>query len=438
MVGSFQIHEHQLAHDARRFRSATRDIILLTRDAKPSKRVRVATKSDVSHAMIYVEACSVIDSDTDGVHANNTQRLFWPTQCAAHALRMRRKLSDDQLQKIITYARSQIGTRYTYFGAARSMPLVKPLSSESDSPRQFCSRLVARAYEYAGLRLVESPDFCTPEDLKQSSLLFEIPHAIITASEEHMSAINNVIDITKIMRDTTSAVLSGARGISDKIESLNDIDGYLVAYPEHDAEISQLYLESGYLAVWKIECDKNPWHYDLDLMLAIHGRDTQLREYCETILVDQDASLQRFEVNRAGYSILLERHGLKTFRLLKELNEKLIDLHAKRCEVALKWLSSRVPDSNFISAPKSAVHIPHSTEWFAALERFNPTQAAHTHLVIERAGTPVCCSVCGDTPSKNYRLVGHDLGEDAVSTLRLCDDCWDIRRGTYMESQGLL
>jgi uncharacterized protein YycO len=414
------------------------DIILVTRDAKSSKGIRKATKSDVSHAMIYVEGYSVIDSDPEGVHARNIQRLSWSNLCAAYVLRMRDGLSDDQVQPIVAYARSQIGARYTYIGAARSSPQIKPLSRESRSPKQFCSRLVARAYEYAGIRLAETPDFCTPEDLKKSPLLEEIPNAVLTASDEFISAMDNIVDITKIMRDATNAVLTGAREIYGKIESLNDIDSYLAKHPEHDATISRLFRESGYLTVWQVECDKNPWHYNLDLMLSIGGRDAELREYCEAMLNDRESSLQRFEVNRAGYSILLDQYGLQTFRLMKELHDTLIKLHAKRCDVARRWLSLHAPESAATTEPQPSAPVPHSPEWFAALEQFNPMQAAQTRLVIRLAGTPDVCSVCGDAPSKDYRLVGHKLSESAVKTLRLCDDCWGLRRGMYTESLGLM
>ncbi|MFI4976344.1 MAG: hypothetical protein ACHP84_17560 [Caulobacterales bacterium] len=69
---------------------------------------------------------------------------------------------------------------------------------------------------------------------------------------------------------------------------------------------------------------------------------------------------------------------------------------------------------------------PHSAEWFAALEVFNPRQAAITRTIIELAGRDDVCSVCGDDPASDYRLTAQDLSDDAVATLRLCDDCHEI------------
>ena len=65
------------------------DIILATTTAAISKTIKIATQSDISHAMVYVENRSVIDATGEGVHARNTQRLFFEDVCSVHALRLR-------------------------------------------------------------------------------------------------------------------------------------------------------------------------------------------------------------------------------------------------------------------------------------------------------------------------------------------------------------
>jgi hypothetical protein len=72
---------------------------------------------------------------------------------------------------------------------------------------------------------------------------------------------------------------------------------------------------------------------------------------------------------------------------------------------------------------------PHSIEWFRDLAKSDPRQAAHTRQIIERAGREDVCSVCGDDPSKDYKIVKPQPHADAVATLRLCNDCLDIRVG---------
>ena len=74
------------------------DIILTTTNAPISRGIRLATRSDISHAMIYVQGHSVIDATDEGVHARNTQRLFFEADCAVHALRPKTPLTPDQAQ----------------------------------------------------------------------------------------------------------------------------------------------------------------------------------------------------------------------------------------------------------------------------------------------------------------------------------------------------
>lgn len=52
------------------------DIILTSGPGKVSKAVRRMTKSEISHAMVYVQHSSLIDATAHGVHSSNLQRLF--------------------------------------------------------------------------------------------------------------------------------------------------------------------------------------------------------------------------------------------------------------------------------------------------------------------------------------------------------------------------
>ena len=51
------------------------DIILTCSEEKPSKIIRTLTRSEYSHAILYVGEASYIHSDLSGVHSGNTQRL---------------------------------------------------------------------------------------------------------------------------------------------------------------------------------------------------------------------------------------------------------------------------------------------------------------------------------------------------------------------------
>jgi hypothetical protein len=81
---------------------------------------------------------------------------------------------------------------------------------------------------------------------------------------------------------------------------------------------------------------------------------------------------------------------------------------------------------------------PHTKEWFAALSKSNPQEAAHAKQIIKSAGTPEVCSDCGGTPAHDYKVMNKWFGPELVATLRLCDDCRSTRATTEGEEYILL
>jgi hypothetical protein len=77
---------------------------------------------------------------------------------------------------------------------------------------------------------------------------------------------------------------------------------------------------------------------------------------------------------------------------------------------------------------------PHTSEWFKALETVNPRQAAHTKHILSLARTDAVCSICGDESNRDYKLVDEKSTHSPVSTMRLCNDCLEIRRTMHREN----
>ena len=71
---------------------------------------------------------------------------------------------------------------------------------------------------------------------------------------------------------------------------------------------------------------------------------------------------------------------------------------------------------------------PHTAAWFDALEKQNPKLANQTREVISKAGNNEVCSICGDEPAKDYQLQSEQVTTEMVETLKLCDDCLEIRK----------
>lgn len=394
------------------------DIILSTTTAAVSAAIRATTRSDISHAIVYVEDRSVIDATGEGVQARNTQRLFFEASCPVYILRVRDGISPQQLEGLRTYVRSAIGTRYSKreavlaaFGGARQW-----------SRQQFCSRLVAQAFASVGIGLVSDPNYCSPADLQTSSLLEPVQEATLPVSPEEAAAWEGHLDVPQRMRDATNALLSGARAMDPRIETFNDLNGYLVAHSNRDEEMCRILQASGYLSVWQVEKDKNPWQYDLALMKTMP--EEIIDDYCWGVLANEDGSPNRYIVNRGAYSFLYRMHKFQYFREMTSLHELLATLHRQRVDTARRWLEK----NGRLAHKAMATNKPHSPAWFAILERWDPAQAMMTRKVIELTGREDVCSICGDDPAADYRLPAKYRSAGGVDTLRLCNDCVQIRQ----------
>ena len=82
------------------------DIILSAQISAVSKAVCLATKSDFSHAILYVGYGSFIHSDSLGVHSNNIQRLLFEKEKYVEVFRL---LDDRYFINACMFACTQIG-----------------------------------------------------------------------------------------------------------------------------------------------------------------------------------------------------------------------------------------------------------------------------------------------------------------------------------------
>ncbi|WP_052698593.1 YiiX/YebB-like N1pC/P60 family cysteine hydrolase [Ralstonia mannitolilytica] len=317
------------------------DILLTTSLAAESWSIRAGTKSDISHAMLYVSSTSVIDSTGDGVHARNLQKMFYDDKCAIHALRLKGPLTTDQLSKAIAYARAVTGTGYSVIEAVRT--LRNPRGRGSD--KQFCSRLVARAYAAAGITLVGNPDFCTPEQLKESPFLFLLPSPAASVSDEEYRSLTTQPNGVEGMVRVTNDLLGQVRALSPQIQSINDAFQYLIENPEMDDAVLEALRSSGYLDYWRTELARFPWRYDMDALTVLLEKSqvgAEIREYCEeTLAHDAAGSFKHWEINLATARAQADQFQLKSFAAMARLYENLVENHQVRVRVAREWLASR-------------------------------------------------------------------------------------------------
>lgn len=311
------------------------DIVLTSDQSRLSLAIQTFTRSDISHAMIYVESHSIIDANSEGVHARNTQRLHYPADCALYVLRAKRPLTPEEAEAICLFARSKVGTQYSKIEAAQSVSPVRAPAGR----RQFCSRLAAQAYAFAGRPLASNPHYVSPGDLLRSGVLRRVSGATEILSPEEREAWANHLDLTQLMRDATNVVLSGVRALDPRIETFDDINDFLIAHPEHDAAVLTIYEASGYLELFKADLLQNGWRYDLGLMAQVaRNQAHEIAGYCRDTVANKLGVCDRYARNYEGYGELRARYGLRTFARLQDLYATLAELDARRTEVAEAWL----------------------------------------------------------------------------------------------------
>ncbi|SDX87794.1 YiiX/YebB-like N1pC/P60 family cysteine hydrolase [Roseicitreum antarcticum] len=269
------------------------DILFTARPGKTSKGIRFTTGGLVSHAMICVANGSFIDSTRNGVQARNLQRELFEDDEQAFHFRLKIPPERQILAQVIDYARAEIGARYSLTEAARS---VSPFRSSS-SKKQFCSRLVARVFNQAGIELVPNANYCTPEDLRQSPLLKELTVEFESVTIEELALMSGGLNPVDAMHDAQNAVLEAARSVDSKIESFNDLYALLVKRPETDQVIANALVSSGYLDLWKKEVARHPWRYTSGLMDKLSEPPKLLCDYCIGTIKEAYSGGVRFAIN---------------------------------------------------------------------------------------------------------------------------------------------
>jgi len=313
------------------------DIILTSVGELPSVGVRTATKSDYSHAMLYVGVGSYIHSDLTGVHADNLQRLLFDSPSRAAVLRLRRSDRDSVARDAIVYARRMVGTQYSRREAAGT--IVQKLRSGTVN-RQFCSRLVAQAFTEAGVQLVADENYCTPQDIYASDALFEVADCVREASLEES---NFAKDTNPLMeqRRITNAFLQDVRTISGRdVQQHEQVAQCVLDYPQHDNAITQALQRSGYLEIWRFDVEKNPWRYDAEIFLNQAADAQDLVAIARSEIQSATEMILRFEFMLNQYDEINGKFPRRYFQVERGLYALLVDLHSKRREAARMVVSA--------------------------------------------------------------------------------------------------
>lgn len=294
------------------------DIFLTGNDEKVSRVVRKFTSGSYSHAILYVGNGSYIHSDRDGVHANNIQRLLFESDQNVTVLRLK---SHTDLTDVCEYARTQIGKEYSIKGAVNAKAKLK---APFGNNRQFCSKLVAEAYDFIGVKLSKDTDHCTPKDIEDCNILQPVSDAVRLATEEEIDLATSDSPLTK-QTEATNQILNEARKVSNKdIQTLQEVLEYVCQNPESDGAISKVVRESGYLTLFDGELSKNSWRYNYLEFIALPLSKEDLTAMVHREMKSSEDLLDRFGRMLIMYTQLHENYKLEFTFLHKELYSKLV------------------------------------------------------------------------------------------------------------------
>lgn len=341
------------------------DILFTARPGKISRSIRFTTNGEVSHAMICVQNGSVIDSTADGVQARNLQRELFEDDEQAFHFRLKEPPSREILEQVVDYARAEVGARYSIREAVRSVVAIR----NPRSRKQFCSRLIARVYKKAGMELVSDADYCSPEDLRSSPLLNQIPIEFETISDEEIASMSDDTNPIEATHLAQNAVLDAARSIDPDLENFNDVYDLLVNRPEADDVISSALKNSGFLDLWKMEIEKHPWRYTHGLIDTLSFPSDAVREYCIGTVKEAYSGGVRFAINLVQLQMLHQQHPRGSFRLEISLYDTLVRNDQNRREVAYEWLKFHYPEHLKQNMEQIRPHTPY---WWSLIDRLEP------------------------------------------------------------------
>ncbi len=302
------------------------DIFLTRSNDRESELIRKISNSDYSHAILYVGVSSCIESDGLGVQSQNVNRLLFENKDDFVVLRLKNK---SNLQQAIDFARQKIGTEYST-SEAKIARLERDLQAKEEN-RQFCTRLISQAYANANINLVENIDYCSPKDLQNSDLLFEVIDVALEASQKDIDYVNSEDKPLEKQIEIHNFIFENARNITgEDIQNFEQLGNYLIRNQDKDEEITEMMKKSGYFEMWKMDTEKNPWHYDILLFKEHYKNPNQQKKVGHYFASTEENTRDRFIRTLNSCEQAFEITKLTYFKAEVDLCKKLIELSEQR------------------------------------------------------------------------------------------------------------
>lgn len=271
------------------------DIVLMSGYKIHSKIIKKVTNSNFSHAIITLESNSLFDAQKDGIFTLNPQRLLVKSENDLKVLRLNIPLSKKEEELLIRFLRDKVGSTYSVKEAINVIKEKKNAKKEL----QFCSRLIAQAYQSIGHDIVDNADFCSPEDINLSNKLIEVNNIVREATISEI-IFCKTIDVVHINKKSTYIWLNNVvsfayKKYKYKIQQQNDVTNFLLSYPDADKQVCKFIKNSKFLDTYKIEISENPYYYNLELFIQkFNNNHNQILNYIIVTLKDMKPTEERF------------------------------------------------------------------------------------------------------------------------------------------------
>ncbi|MGO4770906.1 YiiX/YebB-like N1pC/P60 family cysteine hydrolase [Flavobacterium sp. W22_SRS_FK3] len=310
----------------------TGDIILIRTWDKTCVFIRKESNSNYSHALVYMGDMSCLESNALGVASQNLQRLGFKNIDDAKVLRLDDFADIKKLRTGINLGRCKVGTSYASRHEVERSNL-DTAENAMESNRQFCTRFVAQIYSDSGINIVSNPDYCSPKDVEESDILFEVIDVLRPASPEEWELTQEEDNITVLQRDAGYIFLNVIRTITkEDIQSFDQVEEYLIKNPDYDEEFNNELIKSEYLNLGDLEKNGNPSVYDLDLFLKTYHEIYAL-ELSQQQYYDELNRIQNFKAAADKYNKIFLNTNCKYFESMMKCYLRQVQLATERMAV---------------------------------------------------------------------------------------------------------
>lgn len=306
------------------------DIILVGYNNAIGREIQRRTNSLYSHAMLFWHDSIIHASDI--VITENPSRMLFDEDEAVCVLRLKpgcwNKLA---IQALIKHARTFVGT---YYDIEALIAMKRGMVVVPNANRQMCAKFVAQCYKHVCLDLVNDFELCTPEDIRKSDLLMEIPNPLLEATQWDIDFTESY-DVTKDQHTAIKSFLEALnkRYPGEDIVSLNQLEDFIERNPSEGDCVLGLLKQTDYFNLWEIEKKNCAYNYNADAFKDM-WKDKSATMAC-VVEKDSERIIEEKQRDIAEYEHKIETIGdIEYYREMIALRNNIIAAAKERIEVA--------------------------------------------------------------------------------------------------------